>query len=256
MANNEDEIYRLENVPVFEAMYGKGMISPGGHLAVDRMFEGIDLSHKHVLDIGFGIGGIAHYLASTFDVQVTGLEVHPWMVDYATRTTPEVAAGRVQFLTYDDQGNIPLPSACIDLVYSKGVLTNVEDKRSLFQEIVRVLRPHGELCLIDWLVPPESGPTTERLFSTGEMSYKETEASYREILTGCGFQQLTFENVSQEHLTYLSDLAADLSAPAHIETYGDIISSEFREHLQAWNTKLMHAIESGEQAACRIRAAL
>ncbi len=256
MTQSEDEIYRLDRVPVFEAMYGKGFISPGGRQAVDRMFAGLDLNRKHLLDIGFGIGGMAHYLASTFDVRVTGLEVHAWMVDYATGSAPERARGRVDFLTYDDEGNIPLPPACIDLAYSKGVLTNVEDKRSLFQEVARVLRPDGQICLIDWVVPPETGPTTERLFSTGELSYKETEASYREILASCGFQQIECQDVSQEYVPYIQAVSDMLSTPEHIETYGDIISREFREHLLTWNAMLIDAIVSGEQLSYRIRAVL
>lgn len=256
MASNSDEIYRLEHVPIFEAMYGKGLISLGGYPAVERMFTDVDLHRKHLLDIGFGIGGIAHYLASTFDVQVTGVEIHPWMVDYATDSTLESAKERVRFLTYDEQGHIPLPPECIDLAYSKGVLTNVEDKRSQFQEVVRVLQPHGELCLIDWLAPADGVPTTELLFSTGELSHKETAASYREILAGCGFQQIEFQDVTPEYLTYVNELTDVLSAPEHIERYSDILSSEFRNHLLASNAKIVNAIESGEQLSCRIRAAL
>lgn len=255
MANHEDEIYRLEHVPIFVAMYGKGLISLGGYAAVDRMFAGLDLHHKHVLDIGFGIGGMAHYLAATCDAQVTGVELQAWMVDYATETTPAAAKGKVHFLTYGEQGNIPLPPACIDLAYSKGVLTNVKDKRSLFQEIARVLRPHGEICLIDWLAPPDGGPKAEHL-ATGELSYKETEDSYRETLAGCGFEKIVCTDVSQEYLTYVQELADVLSAPAHIETYGDILGSELRKTLLNSNAKLMHAMVSGEQFSCRIRAAL
>ncbi len=253
MANQEDQIYRLEHVPLFEAMYGKGLISLGGYPAVDRMFAGVDLDHKHLLDVGFDIGGMAHYLASTYGVRVTGVEVHAWMADYATRSTPEAAVGRVDFLIYDDQGAIPLPSSCLDLVYSKGVLTNVEDKRRLFQEIVRVLRPHGEICLIDWLAPPDVGPKTERI-GTGELSHKETEASYREILTSCGFQKIECRDVSQEYLTYVNELAERLSSPEHIDTYGDILSRELRDQLLASNAKLMNSLVSGEQLSCRIRA--
>jgi len=64
MAKNEDEIYRLENVPVFEAIYGKGLISLGGYDAAEQMFDGLELNGEHLLDIGSGIGGIAHHLAA------------------------------------------------------------------------------------------------------------------------------------------------------------------------------------------------
>ncbi len=104
MVKHEDDIYQLKNVPQFEAIYGKGLISLGGYAAVNQMVDGLDLYQKDLLDIGFGIGGMAHYLASKFDARVTGLEVQSWMVDYATQVTPNQVKGQVDFLTYDDQG--------------------------------------------------------------------------------------------------------------------------------------------------------
>ena len=154
---SDDEFYLLENVPVFEAIHGKGLISLGGFDAVEEMFAGLELRHKNLLDIGFGIGGVAFYLAGERGARVWGIEVHEWMVDYATQSMPEEFYGNVEFLTYDQSGNIPLPDASIDLVYSKGVLAYIEDKEGLFAEIARVLRPDGQICLIDWLSPPNTG---------------------------------------------------------------------------------------------------
>ncbi len=252
MAKHEDEIYQLKNVPTFEAIYGKGLISLGGYAAVDHMV-GLDLHQKHVLDIGFGIGGMAHYLASKFDARVTGLEVQPWMVDYATQVTPDQVKGRVRFLTYDDQGHIPMPSSCVDMAYSKGVFTNIEDKRSLLKEIARVLRPAGQLCLIDWLAPPESGSTTDQL-SMGQMSYKETAGTYRQILSDCGFEKIECLDVSQAYLIYVQDLMNTLSAPEHIEQYGHVIGDELRQEILDSHANLLHGIESGQQLSFRIRA--
>ena len=76
---SNDEIYKKENVALFEAIYGSGLISLGSLAAVDQMFQGMDLHKKHLLDIGFGLGGMAHYLAQKEEAFVTGLEVHPWM---------------------------------------------------------------------------------------------------------------------------------------------------------------------------------
>ena len=255
MAKNEVEIYQLKNVPQFEAIYGKGLISLGGYAAVDQMVDGLDLHQKHLLDIGFGIGGMAHYLASQFNARVTGLEVHPWMVDYATQTTPDPVKGQVQFLTYDDQGQIPLASSCIDLAYSKGVFTNIEDKRSLLQEIARVLRPEGQICLIDWLAPPQSGSTTDQI-SMGQMSYKETEGTYRQMLSDCGFEQIECQDVSQAYLMYVQDLINTLSAPEHIERYSSVVGDGLRKEILDSHTHLLTWMESGQQLSARIRAVL
>ncbi len=58
-----DDIYIEVNVPIFEAIYGKGLISLGGFEAIDNMFLNIDLKNKTILDVGSGLGGMAYHLA-------------------------------------------------------------------------------------------------------------------------------------------------------------------------------------------------
>ena len=147
------EIYTLENVPLFEAMYGSGLISLGGYEAIDQMVKGVDISTKQLLDVGSGIGGMAHYLAHKYNAIATGLEIHPWMAQYATSHTPETIKSRVNFITYNEEGLIPVHPRTFDVICSKGVLTNVFDKGQLFLDLHRVLKPSGQICLIDWIVP-------------------------------------------------------------------------------------------------------
>ncbi|MBI2603551.1 MAG: methyltransferase domain-containing protein [Deltaproteobacteria bacterium] len=251
MANNEDSFYQPENIEIFEAIYGNGLISLGGLVAVDKMFEESDLNGKYLLDIGFGLGGMAHYLAETKNAYVTGLEVHPWMTQHATKTAPFSIKDRVKFVVYNEDNTIPLASESIDLAYSKGVLTNVQDKKSLFLEISRVLKIHGQICLIDWLNP--SAPRTEKLH-TGELSYKENKKSYCEILESCGFKDITFRDESSAYLGYAKDLGHKLQSPEHISQFSDIFSKELRNTVITSNTKLIESISSGAQLSYLIRA--
>lgn len=247
------DYYQLENVPVFEAIHGKGLISLGGFDAIDEMFAGKDLRQQKLLDIGFGIGGIPYYLAGEHGANVCGLEVKDWMVAYAEQSTPKELLDRVKFLTYDRNGNIPLPNGSIDLVYSKGVLAYIENKESLFGEIARVLRPEGTICLIDWLAPPIKGKVSERLLH-GETLHKETVQSYEEILKVCGFSCIEFHDYNQSYLTYVRDLLARLKDLAHIEQYGNVLSDDLREDIIETYTKTAQKIENRTQISYRILA--
>ena len=71
------------------------------------MFKGIELHNKHLLDIGFGIGGMAHYLAEQEQAFVTGVEVHKWMTEHALSSAPEKLKNKLRFLTYSSDGIIP-----------------------------------------------------------------------------------------------------------------------------------------------------
>jgi ubiquinone/menaquinone biosynthesis C-methylase UbiE len=175
--NVSDNIYVETNVPLFEAIYGKGLISLGGLEAIDDMFLDVALTGKTILDIGSGIGGMAYHLAAQYDCQVIGLEIHPWMAEYATNHAPSSIKNKLEFISYTPDGEIPIGAQSIDICCSKGVLTNVKGKLKLFQECYRILQHSGQIVFIDWLVPESAGPKYDRL-RMGDMSFKETKSSY------------------------------------------------------------------------------
>jgi len=243
-----NDVYTPENVPLFEAMYGPGLISLGGYEAIDQMVKDVGIKAKHLLDVGSGIGGMAHYLAENYGAHVTGLVIYSWMADYAAQHAPESIKNNVNFITYTGEGLIPLPAEAIDMVCSKGVLTNVSDKGALFRELHRVLKPSGQLLLIDWIVPEAAGPQAKTL-PTGEASHKETQSSYTKILSDCGFVNITFTNESQPYLRYAQNLDAILVSDSFYRFAG----SALQDMLIASNLKLIKDIQSGDQLSVRIR---
>jgi ubiquinone/menaquinone biosynthesis C-methylase UbiE len=243
------EIYSEENIPLYEAMYGPGLISLGGYEAIDDMVKGMDIEGKQILDVGAGIGGMAHYLAQKYQAFVTGLEIYSWMATYAMNHAPDAIKNKVNFITYTDDGLIPLPSQTIDVICSKGVLTNIPDKRPLFHELYRLLKPSGQICFMDWVVPEEMGPQ-HKTFPWGEVSAKETESSYAQLLADCGFVNITFEDESEAYLRHAQKLESTLTS----DNFKNLTDADLQELLMTSNTKLIHDIESGNQLSVRIRA--
>ncbi|MFK7824154.1 MAG: methyltransferase domain-containing protein [Oligoflexales bacterium] len=248
-----EEIYLKSNVPVFEAIYGEGFISLGGEVATLKMFKHEEVANNTLLDIGFGIGGMAHLLASKFNSRVLGVEVHSWMPDYARETAPKLQKSQFDFATYTTSGEIPFLDGSVDLAYSKGVLTNVKDKRSLFKEVNRLLKSNGKICLIDWLVPASKGPMSETL-PMGDASHKETESTYKYLLQQAGFSEIYFEDVSEEYLGYVRNLDEKLRSRDHQEQYTNIINDNLRIQLIESNQILMASIENGQQLSVKIKA--
>lgn len=122
-----------------EAAYGPGMMSEGGAEAIDRLFDGIDLTGKQILDIGSGMGGVVYHVAQKGVQHVSGLEINPWMVQWARANTDQRLKSQVSFALLGKDGLFPFESSMFDLVYSKGVFTHVPDKNEIFAEINRVL---------------------------------------------------------------------------------------------------------------------
>ena len=138
-----------------EAAYGEGMMSEGGLEGIDYMFRSIPLENKVALDIGSGIGGVALYLADKFSMEVTGVEVNPWMVVESKRRIPDHLKGRVDFCLSASNSGWAFPNNSYDIVYSKGVLTHLETKDEIFQECYRLLKKGGILVITDWLSSEE-----------------------------------------------------------------------------------------------------
>lgn len=246
MQSTSDAIYTLENAPLFEAIYGKNLISLGGLDAVDNMFSDIDLSGLKALDIGFGLGGVAFYLANKYQIEVTGVEIHNWMVEYAKAHAPRDIAHLLKFATYNEAGEIPFKSASFDLVYSKGVLNHVRDKDSLFREINRVLKKNGLFVIADWIyleanVTDNSSPLVN-----------ETQETYRRVLEKTGFMAIDFRDDSKIFFGYVKKLLENIT------THKEFIEKEFGKEIftTIWkdHQNLIDDINHKRKFAVRIKA--
>lgn len=241
MTTTPDPIYNPDNIPLFEALYGKHLISLGGFDAIDNMFSGIELRGKKALDIGFGLGGVAFYLAEKYHIEIAGIELHPWMAHYAKTHAPRTIASLLTFEVYNQKKEIPFTAGSFDLVYSKGVLNHVKEKVSLFKQIHNVLKPEGLFVIADWIHPETAKPTTGPLVN-------ETKKTYQATLEKSGFTQITFRDDSTLFLSYVEKLLKNLAT--HEQTikkeFGtDIFTTIFHDHqalIDAINRKQKYAI--------------
>jgi len=148
-------------------------------------------SNMHLLDIGCGIGGPSRFFASTFGCRVTGIDL---TCDYV-RTAESLAerVGLSDLVAYRQASALALPfgDESFDGAYMMHVGMNIEDKRALFAEIRRVLRPGAVFALYDVMrfgdgelhYPVHWATTDETSFLVGPTEYRQAlEASGFEII--------------------------------------------------------------------------
>jgi SAM-dependent methyltransferase len=112
-----------------------------------RVADAVDVrSGERVLDVACGTGVLARAVAELIGPigTVIGLDVNEGMLAVARRKAPEIEwrAGRAE--------DLPFASDSFDAVVSQFGLMFFEDRRAALQEMVRVLRPGGQLAVAVW----------------------------------------------------------------------------------------------------------
>ena len=105
---------------------------------------------ERVVDIGSGAGFdcfvAAHHVSRSG--QVVGVDMTEEMLSKARATAASMGLAHVEF-RYGLAEDLPVASGWADVVISNGVINLRADKRSVFNEIFRVLRPGGHLEFAD-----------------------------------------------------------------------------------------------------------
>ena len=176
-------------------IWGEGFLSPGGVEEVREILTDLDLEGKTVLDIGCGTGGPAIALVTEHRAgKVVSIDIEPLLLEKATKNIERAQVAEKVELKLVKPGPLPFDDESFDVVFSKDSLIHVEDKPTLFVEILRVLKPGGIFAASDWLSgEEESGmPPLERFRELAHLTFVMANAPQMESI----LQKAGFENVS------------------------------------------------------------
>jgi SAM-dependent methyltransferase len=175
----------------------------GGLRASRELLEVAQIrAEDRVLDIGAGLAGSARLLASAVGCCVDCIELSG---DYCAGAVLLNRLTGLEDRIKVHQGSaldLPFADGSFDVVWMQNVGMNVADKRKLYGEISRVLKPGGRYAFQEMAageqattyfpLPWATDPADSFLVSAEEM---------RSVLGGCGFIAELFEDTSDTHLT-------------------------------------------------------
>jgi len=149
-----------------------------------------------VLDLGSG-GGI-DVLLSAQRVGPTGkaygLDMTDEMLALARANQQQAGVLNAEFLKGEIE-NVPLPNASVDVIISNCVINLSADKRGVFHEAFRVLKPGGRFAVSDVVVRGELPPVVRRSMElwVGCVAGAIEERAYEALLSEAGFVDVAVE---------------------------------------------------------------
>ncbi|HEX8118940.1 MAG TPA: arsenite methyltransferase, partial [Pyrinomonadaceae bacterium] len=199
--------YTAEELASIPAEANMGL-SCGNPVATASLREG-----EVVVDLGSG-GGLDVFLAAEKvgpKGRAVGIDMTPEMVELARRNAAKRLEGgaddNVEFhlATID---RLPLADASVDVVISNCVINLAPDKRAVFREVARVLKPGGRLAVSDIALkrplPAELGQ--DLLAYVGCIAGAIPVEEYKRGLVEAGFSEVA-----------VIDSGADLNAYGQVE---------------------------------------
>lgn len=199
-------------------------------------------SGDRVLDIGAGLAGPARMLAHALGCRVDCIDLSPdfcagaALLNRLTGLEERIAIHRGSAL------DLPFPDGSFDAAWMQNVGMNIADKRRLYSEIRRVLRPGGRFAFQEMAagsaatsyfpLPWATDPADSFLVSVEEM---------QAILGETGFAAEVFEDTSEAHLASAAPAPSPLTLGVFVENLGQKAGNAKRS-LQEGQIRLVRGV--------------
>ena len=168
------------------------------------LVQGCDLRPgRRVLDAGCGVGGMAIWLAETYGVHVTGLNICEPHIVVSEEHAKRRGVDRLVDFRHGDFMNMPFPDADFDLVINRESFGYAPDKLAYLRGVWRVLKPGGrwqalEVFLSDAPMSEAQREMAARVARNFHMPPLESRRDMIATLEAAGFEGVREQDFAPE----------------------------------------------------------
>jgi SAM-dependent methyltransferase len=171
-----------------------------------------------VLDLGSG-GGFDCFLAANKvgkSGKVIGVDMTPEMIDKARENARKGKYANVEFRLGEIE-NLPVANSTIDVVISNCVINLSPNKKRVFEEALRVLKPDGRLMISDIVLLKKLPEVIRKNVQAyiGCLSGAEMKGKYLKMIEDAGFK---YVRIIEESYFPVENMANDPTAQAIVKT--------------------------------------
>ncbi|MGB2764979.1 MAG: arsenite methyltransferase [Candidatus Aminicenantaceae bacterium] len=196
-----------------------------------------------VLDLGSGAGFDSFLAANKVGKsgQVIGVDMTPEMVEKARENARKGDYKNVEFRLGEIE-NLPVSDNSVDVIISNCVINLAPDKKRVFMEAFRVLKPGGRLMISDIVLLKELPETIKNSLEAyvGCVSGAVKREKYINMIKESGFQEVT---ITDETTFPVKSLDNDPTAKSIIENF-NIPSEKVKEVVNSIISIRVYGIKS------------
>jgi len=171
-----------------------------------------------VLDLGSGAGFDSFLAAEKVGPKgkVIGVDMTPEMLDKARENARKGNYKTVEFRLGEIE-NLPVADNSVDVIISNCVINLAPDKKRVFGEAYRALKPGGRLMVSDIVLTKELPPSLKNSIEAyvGCVAGASKKEDYLATIKSVGFTKVV---VNQEDIFPLNDVVTDPSSQAIIKS--------------------------------------
>jgi phosphatidylethanolamine/phosphatidyl-N-methylethanolamine N-methyltransferase len=134
--------------PVYDVVFGR-VFEQGRQASIAAAEAHVGPAGGRILEVGLGTG--ISLLSYRRVNRIVGIDISAGMLRRALNRVVEHRLTNVEALSVMDAKHLALPDASFDVVVAQYVITAVPDPETTLDEFLRVLRPGGEIILVNHL---------------------------------------------------------------------------------------------------------